>query len=249
MRCSGLRKSTNSSKSSPSASSRSAEERRELQTRLGYEFTDPTLIDRALTHKSFSAVHNERLEFLGDAVLGFAVADWLYVNRPEFAEDALTLLRASLVKKATLAAIARELNLGDYLRLGQGERKSGGRERASILADALEAIIGAIHRDGGISAATEFVHRIMATRAERLDPTLEKDSKSTLQERTQGAGIALPVYAVVRESGADHARVFEVTCRIVDLDLEVRAAGSSRRAAEKAAAEVMLGELDRCQKI
>ena len=219
-----------------------------LQARLCYAFADPRLLTQALTHKSHGPKHNERLEFLGDAVLGYVVADWLFTHRTELSEDALTLLRASLVRRDTLAEVARELKLGDYLLLGLGERKSGGSKRKSILSDALEAVIGAIHEDGGIEPAREFVHRLLAERARLLDHELEKDAKTRLQERLQGMALGLPVYAVVAETGADHAREFKISCRVADLDLEVSACGSSRRTAEKAAAALMLEEVERCLK-
>ncbi|MEZ5558354.1 MAG: ribonuclease III [Pseudomonadales bacterium] len=214
-----------------------------LESRLGYRFADPGLLEQALTHKSFARDHNERLEFLGDAVLGYVVAQRLFEARPGAAEDELTLLRASLVRRETLAELATELDVGSFLRLGVGERRSGGHKRKSILADALEALIGAVHLDGGIEAARALVLALLEPRLQALDPETLKDSKTRLQELLQGRNLPLPEYAIVATSGAAHARVFTVSCRVGALHLEVTADGRSRRAAEKAAALRMLDEV------
>lgn len=211
-----------------------------LQSVLGYRFSDPTLLQRALTHKSFARNHNERLEFLGDAVLGYVVSDRLFELEPDAHEDTLSLLRASLVRKETLADVAREIDLGAFLRLGVGERRSGGHHRSSILADALEAVIGAVHLDGGTEAARSVILRLLEARFEHLDPEAVKDAKTRLQEMLQGVGLAVPEYAVERSGGAAHARIFTVRCRIRELGLEASADGRSRRLAEQKAAEAML---------
>lgn len=229
--------------SSPSTSAtNSADSARQerLQAALGYTFEDPVLLDRALTHKSFAKSHNERLEFLGDAVLGYVVADRLFQLQPHVHEDSLSLLRASLVRKETLAEVAREVGLGEYVRLGVGERRSGGHRRASILADALEAVIGAVNLDGGIEAARALILRLLEPRMHALDLELLKDPKTRLQELLQGASVALPEYTIESTTGSAHSRTFTVSCRIADLDLSVTGSGRSRRAAEKRAAEHML---------
>lgn len=214
-----------------------------LQSALGYRFADAALLAQALTHKSFARHHNERLEFLGDAVLGYVVANRLFEHLPDVHEDTLSLLRASLVRKETLAEVAAELKLGSYLRLGVGERRSGGHHRASILADALEAIIGAVHLDGGIEPARGLILRLLEPRMRRLDPDALKDAKTRLQELLQGANYDLPEYAIEGTSGSAHAKMFRVSCRVDALRLQVAADGRSRRAAEKRAAELMLEQV------
>lgn len=197
----------------------------------------------ALTHKSHARSHNERLEFLGDAVLGYVVAEALYHLHPGVHEDTLSLLRASLVRRETLSAVARDLDLGNYLRLGTGVRKSGGHRLDSLLADALEAVIGAVHLDGGIEAARDVTLRLLEPRMRTLDPEAEKDAKTRLQELLQGAGLPLPEYAIERTAGSAHSRTFTVSCRVVAFDLVATAQGRSRRAAEKRAAEQMLEQV------
>lgn len=212
----------------------------DLERALGYRFGDGALLTRALTHKSFSRSHNERLEFLGDAVLGYVVADQLFLTEPEAHEDEMSLLRASLVRKETLAQLAKELGLGAHLRLGSGVRRSGGHRLDSILADALEAVIGAVHLDGGIEAARALVIRLLETRMADLDPEALKDSKTRLQELLQSESLGLPEYTIETTAGSAHARTFTVSCRVADLELVVEGEGRSRRAAEKHAAERML---------
>lgn len=213
--------------------------------RLGHDFHQPELLTRALTHRGFGDADNERLEFLGDAVLGYVVADWLHEHRPDESEAALTLLRAALVRRETLAAVARELQLAEHLRLGASERRSGGRGRDSLLADAFEAIIGAIHVDAGIEAARGFVLRCLAERAAALDAEALKDPKTRLQEHLQRLGRPLPSYRIEDQQGPDHARTFLVSCRLEDDSAETRGEASSRRQAEKAAAAAMLARLER----
>lgn len=228
-----------------SSSTRNAAADARLQALLGYQFNDPALLDQALTHKSFARDHNERLEFLGDAVLGYVIAHRLFEERPDAHEDTLSLLRASLVRKETLAAVAADLNLGTYLRLGVGERRSGGHHRASILADALEAIIGAVHLDGGIEAARAMTLRLLEPRLQHAHAETLKDAKTRLQEALQGASCELPEYQIESTAGSAHARTFRVRCRVAAFDLVVTAEGRSRRAAEKRAAELMLEQVAR----
>jgi ribonuclease III len=214
-----------------------------LEAALGYRFHDRTRLEQALTHRSQSRTHNERLEFLGDAVLGYVVAEQLFALRPDEKEDALSLIRASLVRRETLAEIAAELRLGDRLRMGAGERRSGGHRRPSLLADALEAVIGAVHEDGGIGAAREVIVRLLGERMAAASADAAKDPKTRLQELLQGANLPLPVYTVEEVTGAAHERTFRVMCRIDALGLAVSAEGPSRRVAETRAAAALLEQV------
>jgi len=216
-----------------------------LQRRLGYDFGDPGLLTRALTHRSANADNNERLEFLGDAILGFEAADYLYHHVADADEGQLSRMRAHLVKRETLAEIARDLELGDILLLGQGELRSGGQNRDSILADAVEAIIAAVYLDGGIEAARSLVRRLLDERL--LDPgkvLQRKDAKTRLQEHLQGQGLPLPVYAVVETSGRQHRQQFVVSCSVASFDWQSEGRGSSRRKAEQQAAAAFLARLE-----
>ncbi len=210
-----------------------------LESALGYRFRDQSLLIRALTHKSAAADNNERLEFLGDAVLGYLVADMLY-NHATAGEDTMTLMRASLVKGDTLALVAQDIGLGDFMILGLGEKRSGGHKRRSILADGLEALLGAVHIDGGIESARVLVAALFRQRMLDLDPSTIKDPKTSLQEQLQGNSFGLPHYEVVATHGSEHRRTFTVHCVVAELDLIVEAQGQSRRSAEKAAAIAML---------
>ena len=204
---------------------------------LGYEFTDGRLLETALTHRSSTGQNNERLEFLGDAVLAFVIAEYLYVKFPGAAEGALTRLRASLVRRETLAGVARELGLGGHIRLGGGERKSGGWRRDSILANTLESIIGAVYLDGGMDRCRTLVLRLFEGRLGTLsaeEPA--KDPKTSLQEFLQARRRPLPVYSVVAETGEDHDRVFRVRCLMEDSGESVVGEGRSKRSAEQSAA-------------
>ncbi|MFM7118759.1 MAG: ribonuclease III [Gammaproteobacteria bacterium] len=220
-----------------------------VESALGHRFRDRQLLDLALTHRSAGRQgradrqHNERLEFLGDAVLGQLVAERLYRLRPLESEDALSIVRASLVRKETLAEIASILGLGDAIRLGSGERQSGGHKRPSILANALEALIGAVYLDGGHEAAGTLIDRLYGDRLVTASADAAKDAKTRLQEYLQAQNQALPVYAVEAVSGLAHARVFSVSCRIPAWDLCIAAQGTSRRAAEVAAAGRALDEV------
>ena len=212
-----------------------------LQDRLQHRFHDPALLARALTHRSFSAEHNERLEFLGDSVLNLAVAALLYQRLKDLPEGDLSRVRANLVKQDTLHRLAVELQLPGMLRLGEGEARSGGHKRPSILADALEALIGAVHLDAGYSAAEALVHRLFA--GVEIKPEMSaaaKDPKTELQELLQGRKMQLPVYRVVGTLGAAHKQTFDVECEVAELGLAERGIGASRRAGEQAAAAAML---------
>ena len=215
-----------------------------LQQRLQHEFANADLLARALTHRSFSADHNERLEFLGDAVLNLSVADLLFEKLRQLPEGDLSRVRANLVKQETLHQLAVELGLSAVIQLGEGEVRSGGKKRPSILADALEAVIGAVYLDGGFAAARNLVHRLF--KSLEINPTMAaigKDAKTELQEWVQGRKMKLPVYRVVGTLGAAHQQSFDVECEIMELNLSERGIGGSRRAGEQAAATAMLQTL------
>ncbi|MFP6558498.1 ribonuclease III [Paraburkholderia sp. B3] len=215
-----------------------------LESRLRYEFRNAELLRQALTHRSHSATHNERLEFLGDSVLNCAVAALLFQRFGKLDEGDLSRVRANLVKQQSLYEIAQALNIADGLRLGEGELRSGGFRRPSILADALEAIFGAIFLDGGFDAAQTVIKRLYVPILDHIDPrTLGKDSKTLLQEYLQGRKIALPTYTVIATHGAAHNQQFEVECTVPKLDVKVSGSGASRRAAEQAAAKKALDEV------
>ncbi|MBV7481971.1 ribonuclease III [Bordetella sp. BOR01] len=212
-----------------------------LETRLDHHFGNAALLEQALTHRSHSARHNERLEFLGDSVLNFVVAAMLFERFPKLDEGDLSRLRANLVKQASLADIGQRLELSLYLRLGEGELKSGGFRRPSILADAVEAIFGAAFLDGGFDTARKVIVRQYQPVLASVDPkTLGKDAKTLLQEFLQGRKLALPLYTVVATHGAAHSQQFEVECAIPALEIKVIAPGASRRAAEQSAAKLAL---------
>lgn len=212
-----------------------------LQARLQHRFQDPRLLVRALTHRSFSAEHNERLEFLGDSVLNLAVAGLLYERLRDLPEGDLSRVRANLVKQETLHQIANGLGLPDVIRLGEGEARSGGHKRPSILADALEALIGAVHLDAGFTAAEALVRRLFRD-VEIVPhmPAAAKDAKTELQEWLQGRKMKLPLYRVAGTLGAAHKQTFEVECEVAELAMVERGIGASRRAGEQAAAAAML---------
>ena len=215
-----------------------------FERRLDYRFTDASLLEQALTHSSASSLNNERLEFLGDAVLGFTIARLLYAARPDAAEGDLTRARAALVNGATLAEIGRELAIDTRIILGKSEVQAGGAQRGSALADTLEALIGAVFLDGGHAAAERLVESLFADRLNALPRTPDlKDAKSRLQEWVQQRGMKPPRYAVERVRGSDHAREYAVTCDVGELAAPTRGTGSSRRRAEQDAAAAMLGEL------
>ena len=212
-----------------------------LQTKLGHVFNDASLLRQALTHRSHSILHNERLEFLGDSVLNCVVASLLFEKYSKIDEGDLSRLRANLVKQQSLYEIAVRLELAQFLRLGEGELKSGGFRRPSILADTLEALFGAIYLDAGFNAARDVIWGLYLPILNTVDPaTLGKDAKTLLQEFLQSKKIALPVYTVAATHGAAHSQEFEVECAIPKLDIQVFGTGGSRRAGEQAAAKMAL---------
>ncbi len=215
-----------------------------LQRRLGHGFADLRLLQQALTHRSFCADHNERLEFLGDSVLNLATAHLLYERLSGLPEGDLSRVRANLVKQDTLHQLAVTLGLAAHLRLGEGEQRSGGQQRPSILADALEAVLGAVYLDAGYPAAEALVRRLY--QGIEITPRMQavaRDPKTGLQEWLQGRKMRLPAYRVVGTSGAAHQQTFEVECEVADLGLTERGRGHSRRAAEQSAAAAMLEKL------
>lgn len=210
-----------------------------------YIFRDKELLDTALTHRSHGNNNNERLEFLGDAILGFVIAEHLYQKFPDAPEGVLTRLRASLVKRETLAALARSLDLGALIKFGQGEKKSGGWRRDSILANTLEAVIGAVYLDSGIDECAKFIFDLFQDLFVELKTNkTEKDPKTTLQEILQEKKLPLPVYEVIKEQGQPHRRIFTVRCYVAGMDKEIIAEGRSKRMAEQAAAKKALDLYD-----
>jgi ribonuclease III len=215
-----------------------------LQPLIGYTFSAPSLLQLAITHRSFSGNNNERLEFLGDGVLNFIVAHQLYHRFSKLPEGDLSRLRAQLVKESSLCEIALTLNLKDYLKLGEGELKSAGWRRPSILADALEAIVGAVYLDGGFVAAEAVVLKLFAEKLSTIDPkSIDKDAKSQLQEYLQSKKIELPDYVVVSIEGEAHAQSFKVECVINKLNIKTLGEGTSRRNAEQQAAQLAMEKI------
>lgn len=209
-----------------------------LCKQLGYQFAQPALLQRALTHRSYSAAHNERLEFLGDSVLNCSIAKYLFDTYPELPEGDLSRLRSNLVNQQTLVTLAEKLNLGEQLLLGEGERKSAGHRRPSILADSLEALFGAVLLDADFEAAEKVVLGLYVPYIAQIDlQALGKDAKTLLQEYLQGRKLALPQYNVAEIKGEAHAQTFVVSCEIAQLGLSTRGEGASRRIAEQIAAE------------
>lgn len=215
-----------------------------LTKAIGYEFNDLTLIGLAITHRSVhSSKNNERLEFLGDSILNFVIGDALFNKFSDAKEGQLSRLRSELVRGTTLAAVAKELDLGPYVLLGPGELKSGGHRRESILADLLEAIIGAIYLDGGMPPCKERIHHWFGKRLDRIDSDISKDPKTRLQEYLQSRRLPLPNYTVKSINGEPHAQIFEVSCEVNELGIKTDGTGSSRRKAEQQAANRLLAEL------
>jgi ribonuclease-3 len=218
----------------------------EIERRLGHRFGNPDLARQALTHRSFGTPHNERLEFLGDSLLNCAVATLLYERFPQLPEGDLSRLRAALVNQASLSELATNLGLGDRLRLGEGELKSGGFRRPSILADSLEALLGSVFLDAGFEATRGAVARLFAEKLERAaNAPVDKDPKTALQEHLQGRGLALPRYSVQKTEGEAHEQTFVVECRVDDLGVVASGTGASRRAAEQGAAQGVLEQLEK----
>jgi ribonuclease-3 len=216
----------------------------QLARKIGYEFSDKVVFDKALTHRSVGSFNNERMEFLGDSILGFVVADMLFAKLGQADEGDMSRLRSSLVKGTTLAEIAKELDLGKYLQLGPGELRSGGQSRNSILADAMEAVIAAVYLDGGIDAARQVIFRLYGKRFDNITvDTNLKDPKTRLQEYLQARNHKVPNYSVLEVSGEQHDQTFTVKCALEDIDRQTVASGTSRRKAEQTAAEKMLQEL------
>ena len=217
-----------------------------LDKTLQYRFDDQGLFARALTHRSAKGRNNERLEFLGDAILDFVISEALFRLRPQADEGDLSRLRSALVKDSTLAAIAAELDIGEHLILGSGERKTGGHRRQSILADALEALFGAIYLDAGFDVTKSIIDRIYAERLDSLPEATElRDPKTRLQEWLQARKFALPVYDLVEVTGKDHKQRFSVTCTVEEMSQTTRGESASRRSAEQQAARRMLEVLTR----
>ncbi|WP_084977668.1 ribonuclease III [Plesiomonas shigelloides] len=216
-----------------------------LQRKLGYTFTNIDFLQLALTHRSASGKHNERLEFLGDSILSFVIADALYHQFPKVDEGDMSRMRASLVRGNTLAELAREFELGEYLRLGPGELKSGGFRRESILSDTVEAIIGAVYLDTGLESVRELILRWYQARLEEIRPgDRQKDPKTRLQEYLQGRRLPLPVYQVIQVRGEAHDQEFTIHCSVEGMAQPVVGVGSSRRKAEQAAADLALKQLE-----
>jgi len=209
----------------------------DLDHGIGHRFSDPELLRRALTHRSFGPAHNERLEYLGDSVLNCVVALELYHKFPALPEGELSRLRANLVNQPSLAAIAQQFAFGARLRLGEGEVRSGGARRPSILADTLEAVVGAAFLDGGFAAARNVVQALLGAALEAIDPAVSgKDPKTLLQEHLQGRKLALPQYLVIATRGEAHEQQFQVECIIPELEIRSVGEGGSRRSAEQEAA-------------
>ncbi|EGM78789.1 MAG: ribonuclease III [Gammaproteobacteria bacterium] len=213
-----------------------------LMKKLGYQFQQVALLEQALTHRSCKGEHNERLEFLGDAILSMVIAEALYIHFPKAREGDLTRMRSSLVKGVTLAEIAKELELAEFLRLGPGEMKSGGLRRESIQADAVEAILGAIFLDAGIEACKERILSWYGSRLTVIQPGVHKDSKTQLQEYLQGRRLPLPLYEVIDTQGDDHDQIFTVRCTVQGR-APVTASGNSRRKAEQDSARILLEQV------
>lgn len=217
----------------------------QLERTIGYQFTNSELLQRAVTHRSYAKDNNERLEFLGDSILNFTIAAKLFDHHQHVDEGDLSRLRAHLVDKPSLAIIAKTYNLGVFMRLGGGELKTGGWRRESIIADAVEAIIGAVYKDGGIKPAQALIERFYQERLQNLpDLNTLKDPKTRLQEYLQSQNQPIPQYAIVSVTGKAHEQKFTVECAIPSPKLTVTAEGTSRRKAEQAAAEAMLSRLN-----
>ncbi len=221
-----------------------------LLTRLEYQFNNPGLLNTALSHRSVEGANYERLEFLGDSIVNFVIAEALYFKFPSAQEGELSRLRAYFVKEESLAEVARELELGSFLRLGSGELKSGGRDRTSILADVLEAVIGALYLDAGLEVCKQkilhwFSHRLETTSYKKS----LKDPKTRLQEWVQGKGLQLPVYEIIKVEGLAHQQVFTVSCSLAELGYHSEAIDSTRRKAEQEAANKILTQIENDQHV
>lgn len=219
-----------------------------LKKALDYEFTNGQLLQQALTHRSAHGINNERLEYLGDAVLDTVISEVIYLQRPDASEGVLSRLRSSLVKDATLAELATDLGFGEHLILGSGEKKSGGHRRASILADSLEAIFGAVYLDSGFDEAKRIIHNAFAGRLLEIpESAARRDPKTRLQEFVQSRKMELPAYQVVKVDGKAHKQTFSVRCTIAELDASTQGQGMTRRDAEQESAEQMLALLEQAE--
>lgn len=217
---------------------------RQLSDLFKYQFNDVSLLELALSHRSYQHNNNERLEFLGDSILNFTIAESLYQKFKTLPEGDLSRLRASLVKAESLAEVAKSIKLGDFILLGEGELKSAGWRRPSILADTFEAIIGAIYLDGGFEEARKFILKFFQTQIESIDPKrIVKDAKTTLQELLQSRKLMIPEYKVIKIEGEAHNQVFFVQCEISQLRLQTEGSGTSRKLAEQEAAMVAIEEV------
>ncbi len=215
----------------------------QLEKKLNYKFNDPKLLNIALRHRSVGKDSNERLEFLGDSILNFVIAAELYKKYPKFREGELSRIRSNLVKQETLAELAREFDVGDYLYLGMGEKKSGGSHRASILADAMEAIIGAIYLDSDIETCQQKILAWYGSRLIKLTIAGQKDAKTELQELVQGRKLPLPKYEIIAKEGKTHKQIFHIQCTVEGLDIVSKGEGTSKQEAEQQAAKNFLTQL------
>ncbi|MCF6288648.1 MAG: ribonuclease III [Proteobacteria bacterium] len=209
------------------------------------QFNNKKILQQALTHRSATKRNNERLEFLGDSILGFVITKWLYVNYQNLSEGKLSRIRSNLVKGDTLAEVARHFNIGEQLILGIGELKSGGHNRASVLADVVEAIFAAVFIDQGIDKAEDFILTVMHNWLSNIDPNIsDKDAKTRLQEHLQKLSMNIPTYKLIKQQGQDHLQTFTMQCEIVELDLRSSAMHKSRKRAEQQAAQNILDKID-----
>jgi len=209
-----------------------------IETRIGHHFQSANLLHQALTHRSYGVPHNERLEFLGDSALNCVIARLLYERFPELPEGDLSRIRANLVNQQSLFEVAGSLSLGEYVLLGQGELQSGGANRPSILADALEALFGAVFVDAGFDAASKVIVSLFDPVVSKLDPlAVDKDPKTRLQELLQGRRLSLPIYSIVNVSGEAHDQLFQVECVVAEMGIRTLGEGTSRRSAEQSAAQ------------
>ena len=214
-----------------------------LEKRLDYKFNDSSLLIQALSHRSVGSPNNERLEYLGDSILGYVIATSLYQQFPKLLEGDLTRMRAALVRQKTLSMLARKLSLSEHLIMGGGELKSGGYNRDSILSDTFEAVIGAVYLDGGMSTTKQILERLYKNLLETIKPTGLKDHKTCLQEILQKRELPPPIYAIIAQSGAPHKRAFTVSCQVAGIEIAFMATGTSRKKAEQSAAHLAIDAL------
>lgn len=216
-----------------------------LEKKLGYQFKDPAILTQALSHRSVGSTNNERLEYLGDSIIGYVVAEILYLQFPERSEGDLTKMRAALVRQKTLSILARDLNFQDYLIMGSGEFKSGGYTRDSVLSDTFEAVVGALYLDGGIQVVKNILEKLYEDRLKTINVAELIDSKTALQEMLQKQELSLPVYQVIAQSGKAHRLAFTVSCKVPGIETAFIAISSSRKKAEQSAAELAVEALNK----